>query len=1033
MAPRSLAQKNPTGTPTSSDCGDAPALTVSEASVWGDARGGVAAQFRRARAGGCRARRRPQAPRHRRHSCTGGGRARTRHDVALARDAARAAPRPGRVGFRHVRIGHVGDRHLRDRHPPDRPLSRRRARRRRWCGAGRRPAAGTTAGAAVAPRADGRRPRRRRGDRRGARRRCRPARPRRPPRRRGGDADRRRLRRARPDPGGPGEPGAARRPRAHPRRRAAERPAHPPRRSGRLRRRSRRGRHRYRCGRRCGCTGRGASPARRGPRRDRRRRPSAVGRPPGSAGRFARRTAPAGAARRRDATCRGGPRRLPHRRRRLRRRADGDTPAGRRPRGGGGDRHRSSGPRSGNDDRGSPSVWSPSASSGWRACASRRRSRASPAASSRRPCRSPTSTCPSTPCWCRCTGRRASCRGCCRRSAPSTTPPTSSTSSCSSRPATARRSPPSSATPLVHRFDVVMVPRIGPLTKPKALGVGLALARGSLVTIFDAEDRPDPDQLRRAAGTFAAAGADLACVQARLATDHAGDTWITAMFALEYAMLFDAVLPWLARYRLPFLLGGTSNHFRRSALHAVGGWDAWNVTEDADLAVRLARRGFTSTVIASTTHEEAPLEVAAWLKQRARWYKGWLQTTLVHGRDLAGLTRSVGVEGLVALALQLIGALVTVVAYPVSWFLVAGYTVGALPFRAGRQLRRRPALRPRRHRLLRRPGGDGAPRTRGAAHAAERHPARGARLAAGLLVAARLRAGARRRRPHPPPALLGEDRARRGDPAGRATERRRGRARGLWHRRGDGVTLAPKHRGGGTRMIDLRNVAGWIPALVLAMVLAGGLAAAAAVAAEPRSDACPEGRACPAIGPAPANAAASSGTPRPSVETPVGEAVARNSKSLRWNIQNRSGRRLELQLYSADRNWVWPSANRRLSPAGQQALHDRHQLQEEREDLLWRLAGEQHPDLLGRRLPRQAELPRLLLHLRARTDAPDQARVVSPAAAGPPLPPRSAHSDRRHRAQVGDDCRRRRRASASHRSGSPSAASAWRRRGRCPR
>lgn len=116
--------------------------------------------------------------------------------------------------------------------------------------------------------------------------------------------------------------------------------------------------------------------------------------------------------------------------------------------------------------------------------------------------------------------------------------------------------------PLVHRFDVVMVPKVGPLTKPKALGVGLALARGSLVTIFDAEDRPDPDQLRRAAGTFAAADPDLACVQARLATDHAGDTWITAMFALEYAMLFDAVLPWLARYRLPFLLGGTSNHFR---------------------------------------------------------------------------------------------------------------------------------------------------------------------------------------------------------------------------------------------------------------------------------------------------------------------------------------------------------------------------------------------------------------------------------------------------------------------------------------
>ena len=234
--------------------------------------------------------------------------------------------------------------------------------------------------------------------------------------------------------------------------------------------------------------------------------------------------------------------------------------------------------------------------------------------------------------------------------------------------------------PLAHRFDVVMVPKIGPLTKPKALGVGLTLARGDLVTIFDAEDRPDADQLRRAAGVFAAAGQDLACAQARLATDHAGDTWVTAMFALEYAMLFDAMLPWLARHRLPFLLGGTSNHFRKSALLAVGGWDPFNVTEDADLAVRLARRGYSSTVIASTTHEEAPLEVAAWLKQRSRWYKGWLQTALVHGRDLAGLARGVGIEGLVALALQLIGALVTVVAYPLSWFLVAGYSFGALPF-----------------------------------------------------------------------------------------------------------------------------------------------------------------------------------------------------------------------------------------------------------------------------------------------------------------------------------------------------------------
>lgn len=111
-------------------------------------------------------------------------------------------------------------------------------------------------------------------------------------------------------------------------------------------------------------------------------------------------------------------------------------------------------------------------------------------------------------------------------------------------------------------FEVVVVPLAGPRTKPKALDVGLPLARGDLVTIYDAEDRPEPDQLWKVAEVFAAAPASLGCVQARLAVDHAGDSWITRMFALEYAMLFDRLLPWLAAWRLPFLLGGTSNHFR---------------------------------------------------------------------------------------------------------------------------------------------------------------------------------------------------------------------------------------------------------------------------------------------------------------------------------------------------------------------------------------------------------------------------------------------------------------------------------------
>src|SRR5690606_25150921 len=115
------------------------------------------------------------------------------------------------------------------------------------------------------------------------------------------------------------------------------------------------------------------------------------------------------------------------------------------------------------------------------------------------------------------------------------------------------------------------------------LNAGLAAARGALLAVYDAEDRPDPDQLRLAVDAFRRGGPRLACVQARLAIDNIGDGWLTRIFALEYAGLFDALLPSLARIRLLFPLGGTSNHFRTALLERAGGWDAWNVTEDADL------------------------------------------------------------------------------------------------------------------------------------------------------------------------------------------------------------------------------------------------------------------------------------------------------------------------------------------------------------------------------------------------------------------------------------------------------------------
>lgn len=160
-------------------------------------------------------------------------------------------------------------------------------------------------------------------------------------------------------------------------------------------------------------------------------------------------------------------------------------------------------------------------------------------------------------------------------------------------------------------FRVVVVPDGSPRTKPRACTYGLALCRGERVVVYDGEDRPEPDQLRRVA---AALDYDpgMAVVQCRLACDHAaGGSPLVRLWALDHDVLFGALLPTLSRNGLPFLLGGTSNHFRRDVLLAVGGWDAHNVTEDADLAVRLTRAGWRSGSVDSITWEEAPLTLGA--------------------------------------------------------------------------------------------------------------------------------------------------------------------------------------------------------------------------------------------------------------------------------------------------------------------------------------------------------------------------------------------------------------------------------------
>ncbi|MFO1102569.1 MAG: glycosyltransferase [Methylocystis sp.] len=190
--------------------------------------------------------------------------------------------------------------------------------------------------------------------------------------------------------------------------------------------------------------------------------------------------------------------------------------------------------------------------------------------------------------------------------------------------------------------EIVIAPEGAPRTKPRALNVAMPLARGALVAVFDAEDLPEPRQLRRAATRFANAPRNVACLQASLAIDNGALNWMTALFALEYAALFDVCNRGLARMGLPLFLGGTSNHFRIEALREIGFWDAFNVTEDADLGLRLARAGFDVRTLDSQTFEEAPAVFTALVKQRTRWFKGWMQTFIVHCRRPARLFVDLG-------------------------------------------------------------------------------------------------------------------------------------------------------------------------------------------------------------------------------------------------------------------------------------------------------------------------------------------------------------------------------------------------------
>jgi cellulose synthase/poly-beta-1,6-N-acetylglucosamine synthase-like glycosyltransferase len=224
---------------------------------------------------------------------------------------------------------------------------------------------------------------------------------------------------------------------------------------------------------------------------------------------------------------------------------------------------------------------------------------------------------------------------------------------------------------LPHNFRILIAPDMGPRTKPKALNYALQFARGDLVVVYDAEDRPQPSQLRRAWDVFRSSGPDLACVQAQLNIDNAGASWLARQFTIEYSALFDAVLPALESLRLPVPLGGTSNHFPRRLLVELGAWDPFNVTEDADLGIRIARAGYRTAVLASTTWEEAPSVLGAWLRQRTRWLKGWMQTYLVHTRRLRQLHRELGPGSAIGFHALMGGLIASALMHPLFYALIA--------------------------------------------------------------------------------------------------------------------------------------------------------------------------------------------------------------------------------------------------------------------------------------------------------------------------------------------------------------------------
>lgn len=214
---------------------------------------------------------------------------------------------------------------------------------------------------------------------------------------------------------------------------------------------------------------------------------------------------------------------------------------------------------------------------------------------------------------------------------------------------------------------VILVPDAPLKTKPRALNYAMLFARGAILGVYDAEDAPEPDQIHRVVACFEEGPPNLACVQGVLDFYNARTNWLSRCFTIEYATWFRIILPGMQRLRLAVPLGGTTLFFRRDILEALGGWDAHNVTEDADLGIRLARHGYYTHLLDTVTQEEANCRVVPWIKQRSRWLKGYAVTWLVHMRNPAQLWSQLGAWRFFGVQVLFLGTLVQFMLAPLLW------------------------------------------------------------------------------------------------------------------------------------------------------------------------------------------------------------------------------------------------------------------------------------------------------------------------------------------------------------------------------